>query len=239
MPVCFLLLSASANAQQSKDNTILSVEKNKEDNTPIAITFTQNTNWNPTQAQEIFKQYLGVDGVNTQMKRLYSTTTKKKITSDRYTEYFKGIKVSFGGFTLMSKDNRVSFITGNYYRFNNATSAVPAITAGTAFSKALSFVGAEKYMWQDAGEEARIKTMYHNPDTSFLPKGQLEWIEDINSGSADRKLHLAWAFNIYATQPLSRQMVYIDATTGKVLFSNSLLKHTAASGPQGSSRLSW
>ncbi len=230
MPVCFLLLSASANAQQSKDNTILSVEKNKEDNTPIAITFTQNTNWNPTQAQEIFKQYLGVDGVNTQMKRLYSTTTKKKITSDRYTEYFKGIKVSFGGFTLMSKDNRVSFITGNYYRFNNATSAVPAITAGTAFSKALSFVGAEKYMWQDAGEEARIKTMYHNPDTSFLPKGQLEWIEDINSGSADRKLHLAWAFNIYATQPLSRQMVYIDATTGKVLFSNSLLKHTAASG---------
>ena len=228
LSIC-LLVSATSFAQQNKDNTILSKETNT-DNTPIAITFSQNVNWKPSQAKEIFKKYLGVDGVNTRMEQLYSTTTKLKVTSDRYAEYYKGIKVSYGSFTLMSKNNRVDFITGNYYNFDNSVSVTPAISASAAFTNALNFVGAVKYMWQDADEEARIKAMYHNPDTSYLPKGQLEWIEDYLGNANDRKLRLAWAFNIYATQPLSRQMVYVDAITGKILYSNSLIKHTAVTG---------
>ncbi len=230
LPILFYA-GTSVSAQQSKtDKTILSIEKNKVDNSPVSITFSQNANWKASQAQEIFRKYLGIDGVDTKMQLLYSTTTKMKITSDRYTEYYKGIKITAGSFTLMSKDGRVGFMTGNYYSVDNSVSTVPAISASAAFANALSFVGAEKYMWQDPAEEANIKNQYHNPDTSYMPKGQLELIEDYNSGKDDRKLHLAWSFDIYAIRPMSRQVVYVDAVTGKVLFSNSLIKHTAVTG---------
>ncbi len=227
---CTMVAGLSVQAQQRGNNNMLqSVERNKTDNTLMSAGFSPDANWSPAQAQAIFGKYLGVSG-STSMVKQYSTTTKMQVTTDRYNEYFKGIKVAYGSFALMSKGDRVTFISGNYYSIDEATSAVPAMSANAAFSKALAYVGAVKYMWQDANEEARIKAKYHNPDTSFLPKGQLEWVEDYVAGTDDHKLHLAWAFNIYATQPLSRQMVYIDATTGKVLLSNSLLKHTAATG---------
>ena len=224
------LCSVPGNARQGNtDNTILAIERNKTDNTPVLISFSQNANWKPAQAQDIFKQYLGIS-TDITMQLQYSTTTKMDVTSDRYAEYYKGIKVEYGSFTLMSKDGRVNAISGNYYNIDNATPAIPAISEAGAFNSAIGFVGAVKYMWQDPAEEARIKSTYNNPDTSYLPKGQLVWIEDFNHGNDSRKLHLAWAFNVYAIKPMSRQMVYIDAIDGKVLYSNSLIKHTAATG---------
>ena len=217
-------------AQQSADRTIISIERNKTDNTPTSISLSPAAKWRPDQAQDMFKKYLGADGVNTQMVRLYSTTTPMKVTSERYAEYYKGVKVPYGSFTLMSKDGVVSYICGNYYDLSDAPSAVPAISENDAFTKALAYVNADKYIWQDAGAEARLKSMTHRPDTSFLPKGNLTWIEDYNNGNGDRKLHLAWSYNIYAVKPFSRQEIYVDAVTGKILFANSLIKHTAASG---------
>ena len=124
LPILFYA-GTSVSAQQSKtDKTILSIEKNKVDNSPVSITFSQNANWKASQAQEIFRKYLGIDGVDTKMQLLYSTTTKMKITSDRYTEYYKGIKITAGSFTLMSKDGRVGFMTGNYYSVDNSVSCL-------------------------------------------------------------------------------------------------------------------
>ncbi len=214
---CFLT-SKSLFAKEKSNGDIVSIEKNKTDNTPTAITFSQNVNWKASQAQDIFKKYLGVDGINTTMQLQYSTTTKLKGTADRFAQYFKGIKVEYGSYSILSRDGNVSFITGNYYQIDNTLSAVPSISEMAAFNYALGYVGAEKYMWQDPGGE------------SYLPHGQLAWIEDYINSTDDRKLHLAWSFDIYATKPLSRQKVFVDAVTGKVLHSNSLIRHTAVTG---------
>ena len=233
---CMLILSAcvlsiSAIAQQrNADKTILSIEKNPVDNTPVSISFSQNANWKLSQAQEIFKKYLGADGVDVAMALQSSTTTKMGVTTDRYVEYYKGIKMSFATVALMSKDGRVTFMSGNYYSPAASTPTVAAISEAAALNKAIDYVGAAKYMWQDASEEMHIKEITNNKDTSYFPKGQLELIEDMNSGKDDRQLHLAWAFNVYAAQPLSRQVVYVDAVSGKILFSNSQIKHTAVTG---------
>jgi len=217
------VISGSAGAQQ--------IVRNKVDGTPTSIYFNEGSNWRMDQSQELFANYLGINaGGNVSMQLRNSITTKANTTTQRFDEYYKGIKVAYGSFTLTGKDGRVSYMTGNFYAPAIDLSATPAITAATAFSKAVSFVGAEKYKWQNPGEEERIKKMYHKSDTSYLPKGQLVWVEDRHSGNNDHKLHLAYSFDIYAEQPLSRQEVFIDAANGNVLFSNQILVHTAATG---------
>ncbi len=227
--VAILFLAANAMAQQT-DNTILSVEKNNVDYTPTSISFNSSANWHTDQAQDIFKKYLGIDGIENTMVLLYNTTTKSNVTASRYNQYYKGIKIEYASYSLTSKNGLVTFITGNFYNIDKPLSTVPALNENEAFTKAIEFVGADKYMWQDPLEEQRIKNLYHKADTTFLPHGILKLVEDFRTGARDRKLHLAWSFNIYAQTPLSRQEVFIDAATGKVLHSNSLIKHTAASG---------
>jgi Zn-dependent metalloprotease/uncharacterized protein YjdB len=224
------LFSAANVIGQQADKTIFSIERNKYDNSPTTITFTQATGWHDDQAQEIFKKYLGVDGIDNTMVPVYSTTTKSGVTAKRYNQYYKGVMVEYASYSMTSKNSFVDFITGNFYNIDKPISTSPAIPEADAFSRALTFVGADKYMWQDPKEEQRIKNFYHKADTSFLPHGVLKLIEDFHSGTNDRKLHLAWSFNIYAKFPLSRQVVFIDAVTGKVLHTNSLIKNTAASG---------
>ena len=206
------------------------MEYNKHDNSPSSVSFSPVSGFNRKDEQVIFATYLQMNGVQNQMKFSNSTTTKLGITTDRFDQYYKGIKVDFAGYVAIVREDKVQAITGNVYAPANDASTTPSLSSAGAFAKALNLVAAEKYMWQDPAEEARIKESYHNPDTSFLPSGKLVWIEDFNNGSEDRKLHLAWSFDIYAIKPLSRQVVYVDAQTGQILLSNSLIKHTAASG---------
>ncbi len=230
--VIFSLSNVIVFAQQNAgDKSILSIDRNKVDNTPTSIFFSPATNWGEDQAQDIFRKYLGLNGPDNVIVLANTTKTKSNITTKRYYQYFKGIKTEYGSVTLTCKEGRVSFITGNFYNADKGLSANPAISESTALDFALKSIGAEKYMWQNPKEEERIQNFYHKKDTSYLPHGQLVWIEDYSKGMVtDRQLHLAYKFNIYAEQPLSRQEVFIDAATGKVLFSNNLIKHTAATG---------
>ena len=225
------LLGINARAQQkSVDNSILSIEKNSADNTPKFISFSPYAGWKAGQAQEIFKKYLGIDGVNTTMQLKYSTTAKSNITAERYTMYYKGVKVEYGTYSLSIKNGMVQFAAGNYYNMPADITATPDIAEGIALGYALNFVGAEKYMWQDAKSEEFIKKQQHNASATYAPHGALEWVEDYQStnGAGDRQLHLAYAFDIYASKPVSRQLVFVDAHTGKILHSNAEIKHTSA-----------
>lgn len=228
---CGIIYSNTAHAQQkATDNTILSIERNSVDNTPAIITFSPAAGWKEGQEQAVFKKYLGVDETKVKMVQSYRTTTPSKVTTARYYQYYKGIKAEYGSFTVTVKDGIIHFISGNYYNTTMDVSAVPAITESTAFTKALQLVGAAKYMWQDPNMEALIKSRYHKADTSYLPHGILTWIEDYTNGVGDRKMHLAYAFDIYAQEPMSRQKVFVDATDGHILHSNSMIKHTATTG---------
>ena len=222
------LVGHSAMAQQkTADRTILSIERNKVDQTPTVITFSPSAGWKKGQDLEVLKKYLGFDAANTRMELAYATTTKMNVTTSRYNQYYKGIKVEYGSFTTTEKDGFIHFISGNYYAVSADIPAVPAITEAMALSRALAFTNAVKYMWQDSSAERNMKRIFHKQDTSYFPKGQLVWVENFINGTGDRHLHLAYAFNIYAQQPLSRNMVYVDAQDGHILHTNSLIKHTA------------
>jgi hypothetical protein len=41
---------------------------------------------------------------------------------------------------------------------------------------------------------------------------------------------LAYKFNVYAAEPLSRADIYVDATNGEILLNDAIIKHADANG---------
>ena len=226
-----LAMSGTGYSQTLNDKNILEMERNAADGTPKFISFSPAAELRIDQAGAIFEKYLGIaPGGHTELRLRHSTTTKAGITTNRYDEYYKGIKVAYGEYAVTGKAGKVSFMAGSFYKPHAGLSATPGMSEGGALSSALSFMGAEQYKWQDANAEKFIRKFYNKPDTSYLPHGQLVWVEDRRSGGNDRKLHLAYRFDIYASKPLSRKEVYVDANDGRILFANELIHNTAATG---------
>ncbi|MES2704310.1 MAG: M4 family metallopeptidase [Bacteroidota bacterium] len=233
--LCIPLLLFNAARGQQRSNVIpamqgvASSERNPADNTFKSLAFSQNASWRREQSTEIFRRYLQADPDIT-MQPAGSTATKHGITTDKYTQYYKGIKVALSAVQVLSKNGFVSLISANYYRAPMGVSERPELGEAAALAKALATVKANRYMWQEPAAEKSLKAITGNKDTSYYPKGQLTWIEDLDAKQANRKLHLAYAFNVYAIKPLSRDMVYVDAHTGEILFVNPMLENTAATG---------
>jgi bacillolysin len=223
-----MLFSAKGYAQQNNKD-ISSFEINNADSTYTSLTFSPQAAWNPQQAGAIFSKYFGVSGNNTAMVQISSTNTRQGVRTDRYAQYYKGIKVEYSSLAVTSKNNVVSFATGNYYKINSDIPSAPSLSESAALGNALKQVNARKYMWQDTAKEQMLKKITGKADTSYYPKASLVWVEDM-LGAADRRLHLAYAFNVYAAEPLSREMIYVDAKTGKILAVNPLLENTAGNG---------
>ena len=92
-----------------------------------------------------------------------------------------------------------------------------------ALAIAMDWVGASIYKWQNPEEEAWLKTESGNPRASYFPNIQLVYYAGA-SNLSDNTPRLAYCLDIYAEEPLSRQLVYVDALNGEVLGSNSLLQ---------------
>ncbi|NDC41845.1 MAG: hypothetical protein EBZ77_09890, partial [Chitinophagia bacterium] len=225
-----MLLAAATFGAQARQGEVTAIERNEKDNTITSITFAADAQVKATDAKAIFIQYLGLNTATGSMQLKYSITTPEGVTTERYNQFFKGIRIEYASFTLVSRNNNVQYMAGNFYNPALATSTTPAISEAVALNKALATVGATKYMWQDAGADDYLKRITGNPDTSYFPKAELVWIEDFNGQAGDRKLHLAYSFDVYAVKPLARRQIFVDAQTGNILYSNSTIKHTAASG---------
>lgn len=228
--VCMAL---STQAQQKAQPAVTT---NKLDQTTKSVMFGEGSSLSIDKVQDVFEQYLGIDGSMQRMVFDHKTTTKQRLTSSRYYQYFKGLKVELANYNVICKADKIQYISGNVYKVNNSWSTVPTLNEAQALRFALKEVNASLYRWQEPAMEATIKKIYNNPDTSYFPKGRLVWMEDFRQGEGDRKLRLAYAFDIFASVPMSHQVIYIDAKSGGVLLSNDLMHHTDAVGTSKYSR---
>lgn len=138
---------------------------------------------------------------------------------------YKGLEVEHGSVTFIAKNDRISFVNANIFK-DQQLSATPVLTEQQALKVALDNIGARQYAWE---QKSSSELTRNNPSFQY-PKAKLVWVEDFTITDADRKLHLAYKFDIYAQDPLSRDDIYIDARTGKVLLKDPVLKHVNASG---------
>ncbi|WP_198037231.1 M4 family metallopeptidase [Maribacter hydrothermalis] len=149
---------------------------------------------------------------------------KEGIAHEKFQQYHNGIKVEFGQTIVHSKAGVTQALSNSVFEINNLSIA-PSLSASAAFNNAISHIGAQQYLWDNPSEAAMV-------DGYRKPKGELVILPAINASLTSPKL--AYKFDIYATNPIQRADVYIDAKNGQVLFVNNKI-HTADTPASGAS----
>ena len=148
----------------------------------------------------------------------------------RYQQTFAGIPVEHATYVMHVNNGVVSSQNGKWIKdFPAGLQTAPSLNKTTALNKAMSFVGAKEYKWQIPAEEAFIKREQNDQAATFFPKGELVYYsgeEDVIASA----LRLAYKFDIYAHSPVSRQIVFVDAISGKILGKRELIHTTNATG---------
>jgi Zn-dependent metalloprotease len=148
-----------------------------------------------------------------------------QITHYRCQQTYQGIPLREGMFNVHVKDGKIESINGKFFSEINITNSL-AQSESNALNAALHFVNAQKYMWEEPGNENWLKTFTSNPDATYYPKAEtiLLYIAETKS------FKYAYEFDIYATQPLSRQDVFVNASTSEIIKSLKTIHFTNVEG---------
>lgn len=214
--VAAFAFSLSALAQETDKR--ISQKSLSENGEPSLITFNDKSTYKGSDSEKVFKEQLALKE-NQSFSKIKSESDREGFTHEKFQLYEQGIKVEFANYTLHSKNGKLQSMNGEFYKIVNAK-VKPALSAQEAFSRAVALTGAKSYLWdspQDAAAMDYVK-----------PKGELVFLPDMENQGKERttdKVRLAYKFDIYATNPLSRGDLYIDAVTGQALFYNATIKH--------------
>ena len=210
------IFAFEANAQDANKN--VKQKFTDERGKPSLITFNEKSTYKSTDSQTAFVELLGLKN-NSSFSKTTSETDKLGISHEKFQLFHQGVKVEFSTYTLHSKSGKLESMSGEFYQLDNVNTR-PSISKEQAFNRALQQIGASKYLW-DSPAEAKINN-YQKPagELVLLP---LE--DEDNNGKKTEQLRLAYKFDIYATNPVSRGDIYVDAVTGVTLLYNATIKH--------------
>lgn len=208
--------SFSAVAQETDKR--ISQKSLSENGEPSLITFNEKSTYKGSDYEKVFKEQLALKD-NQSFAKVKSESDREGFTHEKFQLYEQGIKVEFANYTLHSKNGKLESMNGEFYKIVNAK-IKPSLSAQEAFNRAVAHTGAKKYLWDSPQDAAAMDYK--------KPKGELVFLPDMENQGVERitdKVRLAYKFDIYATNPLSRGDLYIDAVTGQALFYNATIKH--------------
>jgi Zn-dependent metalloprotease len=168
---------------------------NSNDSTLKFIEFTENNKSIKTNRIQKLE-----DELNLSSEMTYSEIEKTKdnlgIEHTRNQQNYRGIPIEGGMYNLHSRNGNFQKANGEFFRIKNLD-IKPRLNEADAFKKAKKFVNSKIFSWEVAGEN--------------IPKGKLVVLPVENS------FCLAYKFDIYSIEPLSRKYVFVNALTGKIL----------------------
>lgn len=198
--LAFLLLSTSI-IGQVKENEITTRDKLGQ---PKLIKFNDTKISDESQAINIFLKSL----FKAESENEFKVVRNPKIDnlgfkSEKLQQYYKGIKVEFAVFNVVSKNRNLKSTNGKYVEIKNLN-INPKLTEQQALQYALNQIGAETYLWNNAKMEQILKDKKKDPNATYYPKGELV-IVDKNNYTQNPIPTLAYKFNIYAIKPFSNK----------------------------------
>jgi len=133
----------------------------------------------------------------------------------RYQQNYKGIPVEGAVYLIHEKNEKVQTANGKLVH-HLKVDVNPILNEKQALSKALKFVNAESYAWEDPSYKELYKRIIKDDCYKLFPKGYLVIVNSEFTQKASNH-YLAFKFDIYATEPSSRKIVYVDACNGNIL----------------------
>ena len=226
--VCALLCTGSSLfAQQSNRlaGTIVLAE-NQETNLPGFIEFQKGKEIR----QADFSNWVGTAlnlPISSTLQPYSVQSDDLGFTHTRYRQYVNGIPVQGTMVIAHAKNGMIESVNGDYFiNFQPGYSKASVLTEATALKAALNEVNATSYMWENKVMEANLREAKNDPDFTYAPKGELVIVHKENTPYTAENMVLAYKFDIFAEQPLSRKNIYVDAASGNVVATENLL-HSA------------
>lgn len=203
----------------------VNIQRNAKDNTVQTVSFPEGARPSMDKIDDVLSQYVGLDKTS-ELKLKFANEQGDGFTVTRYTQWYQGIKVEHSSVSVMAINNAITYINANVFKPNHILQTVAVLSEVEALNVALQQINATSYAW-----EHPVKSKLTKDNSSYQPPvATLVWVEDFTNEELDKQLHLAYRFDIYAVQPLSRDVLFIDAVTGKMLLKDPVLKHVGATG---------
>ncbi len=202
-------------------------------NTNGLIFLDEAKNYSSQKPEKIFQEVYNTPSTTT-FKLVREESDKLGFLHQKYQEYYNGVKVEYGIITLHSKEGKAISITSEYYPVSGMNDAT-SLSKEQAFEKAVSHIGAQHYLWENA-EMAKVMDDYKKPEGELVVLPVFS-----NTNISENKVEayrLAYKFDIYATSPISRGNIYMDAITGEALLYDAIIKHANNKGFEGAVRAS-
>lgn len=146
----------------------------------------------------------------------------------RFIQTYKNIPVFGKTYIVHTKNNMLISVNGDIIP-SVENNAVAAIDEEKALKYALKYFDAEIYKWLIPAEETMLKRISGNTEATYYPKGELYFVPaagDLKSGN----YRLAYRFDIYSSKPLKREYVFVDASTGEIIFTLNRIQTTDVPG---------
>ena len=146
----------------------------------------------------------------------------------RLQQTYQGINVEHGIYILHEKNGKLIAANGNYFSDIN-TVINPVVTKVAALETAIKTIDAKKYIWENPGEEALLRSEKHDNLATWYPKGELVIFPGESRDKKDAS-RLCWKFDIYSTDPLGRYYIYVDAINNTIIYKENRICTVVATG---------
>lgn len=145
----------------------------------------------------------------------------------RARQYFNGIPLENGSIVIHTLEGKILSFNGEIIP-ERLIGGVRQLSTDEAISKALNYLPATTYYWQDEGLNEMLRHASGKPDTSFYPVAKLVYAA--KDMLYTQKHLLCWKLDVYASEPLAGKSIFVNAETGEVIASNDLILHTEVTG---------
>jgi bacillolysin len=189
-----------------------------ENGKPTLILFNDNSTYKTSDYLKTFKEQLNLKD-NSKFTKVKLESDKSGYSHEKFQLYHQGIKVEYATYSLHSKNGKLTSMSGEYYDIKGK-GTTPNISKEVALQKAIKQIGASKYLWENPKNASKIGYQKPEGELVFLPS-----MKDQGQRTNSQDVRLAYKFDIYATSPVSRGDLYIDAKTGEALYYNATIKH--------------
>ncbi|WP_452225540.1 M4 family metallopeptidase [Lacinutrix chionoecetis] len=214
--VLFIFLAALISVASFGQNKVAQ-QVNGDNGQPSLIVFSKEASYSMQDVNSVLAEQLKTRNSDS-FTQIKSETDNIGFVHQKYQQHYNGIPVEFATYTFHGKNGKVVSISGEYYELDGINTT-PTLNKMQGFQSAINHIGAQSYLWQNITAASQMGYTKPEGELVLLPNFEAQGKE------LSKNAQLAYKYDIYATQPISRGEIYIDATTGEVLFYNSIIKH--------------
>lgn len=226
--IAVLILSVSFGQIKQQPNPTKSNNINTQKISNGILVLDPSQNYSPQYPAKIFQELYGASS-STTFELIKQETDNLGFLHQKYQEYYNGIKVEYGTVTIHSKAGNAISLNSEYYPVSDIAKS-PSLSKEQALQNAISHTGAQSYLWENP-EMAKVMD-YKKPEGELVVLPIFS--KEISAENLVERYRLAYKFDMYATNPISRGNLYIDAVTGEALFYDAIIKHADNKGFEGS-----